>query len=896
MSKDIKDTPFLFNSNIQSINIDEEMERSYLDYAMSVIISRALPDVRDGLKPVHRRIIFSMYKNGFYNNKPFRKSANIVGDVMGKYHPHGDSAIYDAMVRMTQTFLLRVPLISGQGNFGSMDGDKAAAMRYTEARLAKISEEMVLDIEKQVVDFKDNYDSSLQEPVVLPTKFPNLLVNGASGIAVGMATNIPPHNLGELIDACLHILNNPEHEESEVIAYVKGPDFPTGGRAIGRKSIADYLATGRGSFKISSISEIVQHQNNKSTIIIKEVPWQVNKSKLVEEISKLKDKGSIYNVDLDVISAVRDESDRHGVRIVIELKRDIDPNMVINYLQKYTNYQISFSSNMLSIHHNLPKLMGVYQMLQAFLEFRYNVVYKRILYLLNQARSKVHILVGLGIAVENIDEVIQIVRYSPSPSVAKEKLLERRWRVGQILQYIKLLNDEDYVIEEGDTYYLTETQVRAILDLRLHRLTGLEREKIIADLKALGEAILDYINILNSKEKVFKIINDELIEIKQKFATPRKTLVEDAQDDLAEEDFIQEHTVVVSISNSGYVKRVNLDNYRSQRRGGKGKSGMGTKDNDFVTDIFTLSTHDYLLFFTSKGSVYRIRCYKLPDSQANAMGRPIANLIPLGENEAISAVLPMPVQYDDINDKTLIFATQKGLVKRNKLSDFENISSNGKIAIKLDSEDNLIGVKISDHHHDILLTTKEGKSIRFPVEKLRIFASRNTSGVKGITIRGSDNVVNLSILDHEKLDTDIKNAYLKYSYAKRRNEAIDTNILSEEEIKPIVEREQYILTITSQGFGKITSAYEFNITNRGGSGYFNAKLVNKNGFIVSSFVVEETDDIIIADSSGKMIRCGVGNIRIASRVSIGVKVFNILPKEKVVSVSRIIKSEIEDSE
>lgn len=866
--------------DITKVAIYNEMKKSYLDYAMSVIVSRALPDIRDGLKPVHRRIIYTMYESGFTHNKPYRKSARIVGDVMGKYHPHGDSAIYDALVRMAQYFSLRLPLIDGQGNFGSMDGDNAAAMRYTEARMANSAHALIDDIDKDTVDFKPNYDDSLNEPAVIPARYPNLLVNGASGIAVGMATNIPTHNLGELLEACLLLIENPEATIRDLMEHVKGPDFPTGARILGRKGIDSAFHTGRGSVIICGVAKI-EETKNRSNIIITEIPWQVNKAKLVEDIAKLKDKSE--SKELDVISSVRDESDRHGVRIVVELKKDAEPEIVLNYLQKYTSFQTSFGVNMLAIDAGVPKLLNLKNILVAFLEFRKVVVRRRTLYLLQKARDKAHLLAGLGVSVENIDEVIQLIKESPSPAVARERLMAKSWRAGSITPYIELLDEPDRKVVDG-MYYLSETQARGILDLRLHRLTGLEREKIQKDLEELAEEIKGYLEILSSYSRLMEIIKEELEAVKS-FATPRRTQIEEAADEFSEEDFIQKEDVTITLTNSGYIKRMPITSYRTQKRGGKGKVGINTKETDIVTDILITNSHADLLFFTSKGLVYKLKCYRIPESNPQSLGRAIVNLIPIEKGEVITTVLQIEDEYNPEQD--IVFATKSGSIRRNKLKDFINIPVKGKIAIKLDDGDGLVGVHLCDENQDILVSSHTGQCLRFPVESLRVFNSRNSSGVRAINLDKDDYVINMSILQHEKIESiEIREEYLKYANAKRRGETPEADI-SEERVAELEEKEEFILTVTSNGFGKRASAYDYRITNRGGKGFLGGKLSSKNGYIVASFVVEKDDEIIIISNKGQVIRQNVKDIRITGRVSLGVGLFRLDDDEFVVSVSKV---------
>ncbi|MCL2567350.1 MAG: DNA gyrase subunit A [Alphaproteobacteria bacterium] len=868
------------HEDIKKVAIYDEMKKSYLDYAMSVIVSRALPDIRDGLKPVHRRIIYSMFESGFTHNKPYRKSARIVGDVMGKYHPHGDSAIYDALVRMAQDFSLRLPLIDGQGNFGSMDGDNAAAMRYTEARMAHSAHALIDDIDKDTVDFRPNYDDSLVEPAVIPARYPNLLVNGASGIAVGMATNIPTHNLGELIDACLLLVENPEATVRDLMQFVKGPDFPTGAKILGYKGIESAFHTGRGSIIVCGVAEI-EEGKSRSTIIIKEIPWQVNKAKLVEEISKIKDKSD--SKELDVISSVRDESDRYGVRIVVELKKDAEPEIVLNYLQKYTAFQTSFGVNMLAIDNGIPKLLNLKDVLAAFVEFRKVVVRRRTLYLLQKARDRAHLLAGLGISVENIDEIIELIKNSPNPAAAREQLMAKPWRAGSITPYIELLDEPDRKVIDG-MYYLSETQARGILDLRLHRLTGLEREKIQSDLDELAAEIKGYLEILGSIARLMEIIKEELTAVRS-FATPRKTQIEEVYDEFSEEDFIQKEEVALTLTNAGYIKRLPITAYKTQKRGGKGKIGTNTKEEDVVTNILITNSHADILFFTDKGLVYKLKCYRIPESSTQALGRAIVNLLPIEKNEKITTILPIENAFDEAQD--IVFITKSGGIRRSKLKDFANVNSKGKIAMKLDDGDSLVGVHLCNDDQDILISSHFGQCLRFPLETLRVIGSRNSTGVRAISLEKDDFVINVSILQHEKIESiEIREEYLKYANAKRKEEKIDVS-LNKETIEDLENREEFILTVTSNGYGKRTSAYDYRITNRGGKGFLGGKLSDKNGYIVASFVVENDDEIIIISNKGQVIRQNVKDIRITSRVATGVILFRLEDDEVVQSVSKV---------
>ncbi len=883
-------TEVLENKSINTIDFSKEMKKSYLEYAMSVIVSRALPDVRDGLKPVHRRIVYAMLEGGYVHSKPFRKSARIVGDVMGKYHPHGDSAIYEAMVRMAQDFSLRLPLIKGQGNFGSMDGDGAAAMRYTEAKLSLPAHALIQDIEKETVEFRPNYDESIQEPSVLPARFPNLLVNGASGIAVGMATNILPHNLGELLEACLAILENPETTVQELAQYIKGPDFPTGGSIVGTRGVLSALTTGRGSIIVRAKSTIQEMSQNKSRIIINEIPWQVNKSKLVEDISKIKHK---VDDEYDVISAIRDESDRHGVRIVIEMKRGEDPNVLLNTLYKYTSLQTSYAVNMLAIDNNVPKLMNTLTMLKLFLDFRFDVIKKRTLYLLRKAREKAHVLTGLGIAVANIDEVIELIKNAPNPTIAREQLMERSWQAFDIVPLIKLVDENTTNLSEDGSYKLSETQARAILELRLHRLTGLERDQIKKDLEEIVENIKEYLEILNNREKMKSIVMEELEESKTKFATPRKTTIIEDTGEFNQADFVQKEDVVVTMTNQGYIKRIPVNNYNIQRRGGKGKMGMNIREEDAIKLLFLANTHQELLFFTKNGMVYKQVCYKIPETSTQALGKFIANIINIEKNDAITNVVAIPEHIS--KDSSLVFATKNGKIRKSNIQDFLKVNSAGKIAIKLEEKDMLVGVRVCYADEDIFLSTKNGKSIRFELDKIRVIASRSSSGVNGISLRDKDEVLSLSSVKHEKLENlEIRDNYLKYKSAQRRGETLEDNKLTAEQIEDLEKREEFILTISSKGYGKQTSAYEYRISNRGGLGVTAMALSSKIGYVVDAFKVDKDDDIIMVSGSGQVIRCPVSQIRVVGRNSKGVTLFSLGEGDEVVSVSKISEPESDE--
>lgn len=898
MTEEIKDENIVANvvdkpaQDITPIDISEEMRRSYLDYAMSVIVSRALPDVRDGLKPVHRRIIYSMYENGYDYNRPFRKSARIVGDVLGKYHPHGDSSVYDAMVRMAQPFSMRVPMIDGQGNFGSMDGDSAAAMRYTEARLAKVAHALIEDIDEDTVDFMPNYDESLQEPTVLPARYPNLLVNGTNGIAVGMATNIPPHNLGEIISACCAYIDNPDITIDELINYVPGPDFPTGGLILGQGGAKSAYYTGRGSVMMRAKCSIEEIRKDKEAIIVHEIPYQVNKAALVQRIAEL-----VKEKRLEGISDIRDESDRQGVRVVIEVKRDFQADVILNQLYKYTPLQTSFGMNMLAINGGRPMMMNLKEIIAAFIEFREEVIRRRTIYQLNKARDKAHTLVGLAIAVENIDPVIELIRTAPSPQEAKEALVSRAWPAGDVEPLVILIDEPDRKVENGH-YYLSEAQAKAILDLRLHRLTGLERDKIHQELVTLGEEIKECLSILASREKLYGIMRDELFAIKDEYATPRRTKIEDIEYDQDVESLIQREEMVVTVTDAGYIKRVPLNAYKAQKRGGKGKSGMSTKEEDFVSRLFVASTHAPVLFFSSKGLVYKLKVYKLPLGSPTSKGKPFINLLPLDEGENITTIMRLPENEADCKDMSIVFSTKSGMIRRNSLMDFVNVQSNGKIAMKLDDDDKLINVRICDENDDIMLATRGGKCIRFPVTDVRVFVGRNSVGVRGIKLADKDEVISMSVLKHSDATAEQRDEYSRISSAIKRMEAengntvtvkaTDTgllNVLTAEQFEEMQANEQFILTVTCTGYGKRSSSYEYRVTGRGGSGIANMEMSPRNKEVVSSFPIEDNNQIMMVTDGGKLIRMPVEDIRIAGRKTQGVILFRTAEDEQVVSVT-----------
>ena len=882
-----------------SVTIEDEMRRSYLDYAMSVIVARALPDVRDGLKPVHRRILYGMKEAGYEFNKPFRKSARIVGDVMGKYHPHGDQSIYDAMVRMAQDFSMRVPLIDGQGNFGSMDGDPAAAMRYTESRLAKPAHSLLDDIDKDTVDFQPNYDESEHEPIVLPARFPNLLVNGAGGIAVGMATNIPPHNLGEVIDAACALIDDPATTDERLMELVPGPDFPTGGIILGQSGCRAAMITGRGSVIMRGRCEIEDIGKDKQAIIITEIPYQVNKSSMIEKIAEL-----VRDKRVEGIGDLRDESDRRGVRVVVEIKRDAMAEVVLNQLYKFTPLQTSFGVNMLAINGGRPELMNLKQILQAFITFREEVIRRRTVYLLNQARNRAHVLVGLSIAVANLDEVIKLIRAAADPATAKEALMARDWPASDVAPLVALIDEPDRKVVDGK-YKLSEEQCKAILDLRLHRLTGLERDKLHAELKEIGTEIATYLEILRSRVRLFEIMRQELMEMKAEYGTPRKTTIEELEFETDIEDLIQREDMVVTVTNAGWIKRVPLSTYRAQKRGGKGRAGMATKEEDFVRALYVVNTHTPVLFFSTTGMVYKLKVYKLPVGTPQSRGKAMVNLLPLKDGETISTVMPLPEDETTWGQLNVMFATASGNVRRNDLSDFVNVMRNGKIAMKLDEEggvvDRLIGVSTCDDKNDVLLATRQGKCIRFEVSDVRVFAGRSSVGVRGIKLGDGDEVISLSILKHVEFDTESRDAYLKMARKLRGGDEADdageeaagtengngAKVLSEEEFKGFAAVEEFILTATRKGFGKRTSAYEYRITGRGGSGIVSIATSKRNGDVVASFPVGDKDQVMMITDAGRLIRIPIGDVRVAGRATQGVTLFSTGEDERVTSVAHL---------
>ncbi|MDC0044432.1 DNA gyrase subunit A [Pelagibacteraceae bacterium] len=869
--------------NISNISLVEEMQKSYLDYAMSVIVSRALPDCRDGLKPVHRRILYAMNESGYNFNKPYRKSARIVGDVMGKYHPHGDGAIYQSMVRMAQDFSMRLELIDGQGNFGSQDGDPPAAMRYTEARLAKVAERIVSDLEKETINFQPNYDDSTMEPSVLPAQYPNLLVNGASGIAVGMATNIAPHNLGEVIDATLHLIENPNSELEDLTKYIFGPDFPTGGQIIGKKGIIDAFQTGKGGVVLRSKTSIENFKKDREAIIIHEVPYQVNKAKLIERIAE-----TAKNNIIEGISDLRDESDRNGVRVVIELKKDVDSKIILNQLYKNTLLQTTFNSNMLALNKGKPEQMNLKEMLVAFIDFREEVITKRTIFDLNKARDKAHVLLGLVVANANIDEIIELIKSSKDSKEARQKLMNKKWKLSeQNINFIKLV-DEGTTQLNNNIFTLTESQARAILELRLHRLTSLERDDIQKDLEKLILEIKGYLEILQSRSILLEEIKQELIEIKKEFATPRKSEIIDREyEEVDDLKYIQKEDIVITISNNGYIKRSLLENYRAQNRGGKGKTGMSTREEDFVKEIHLADTHTKLLVFSSLGKVYALKSHDIPEASLKARGKPIVNLLPFSKEEKIATFLPLPIEEEAWDESLIIFATKNGMVRKNKLIDVaksgkRELRETGKLSIKLDPSDELIGIKLANKDDDILLSSKNGKCLRFPLEKLRLFSGLNSSGVRGIKLEKNNYVISQAILKHSKIDMSIRQDYLRAASDNRKN----TSSLSSE-FEELNKNEEFLLALTTNGYGKRSSAYEYRISNRGGKGITGIITSEKNGEVLDCFVINEDDQIILVTDKGQIIRININQIRIAGRSTKGVSVFKIPEGDSIVSVSRI---------
>ena len=901
------------SENINEVNeirvpqssLEHEMRTSFLDYAMSVIVDRALPDVRDGCKPVHRRILYVM-NDVAPATKPTVKSARIVGDVMGKYHPHGDSSIYEAMVRMGQDFSMGEMLVQGQGNFGSRDGDKAAAMRYTEARLSKLGASLMDDMDKDTVDWQPNFDGSLQEPVVLPTKFPNFLVNGGSGIAVGMATNVPTYNLGEICNGILAVLDNRNLTDDELFTIIPGPDFPTGAMIMGHAGAYKAHTTGRGSIIVRSKTHIEDFRDHQA-IIVDELPYQVNKAQLIIKIAEL-----IKDKRIEGISEIRDESSKEGLRVVIELKRDAIADVVLNHLFQYTEMQNSFPVNMMALNRGRPMLFNVRGVLDAFIDFRCDVIRRRTIFELNKARNRAHTLLGLSVAVGNLDEVIELIKSSANPEVAREALISRGWRASDIESYIQLIDDPNTEYKDG-MFYMSEDQARAILELQLHRLTGLERDKIHNDLTALGATIRELLEILGSHERIIQIIREETISVRDNWASPRRTEISDAEIDIDIEDLIAREDMVVTVSNTGYIKRVALDTYRAQKRGGKGRNAMTTKDDDYVVQVFVANTHTPLLFFSSRGLCYKLKTYKLPEAAAAAKGRPLVNLLPLENGETITAILPVPEEdvarvKESGVEHFLMFATASGTVRRNRMSDFDSIRANGKIAMKLDEGDSLISVLPCNENQDVFLATYRGRAIRFPVPEIRVFAGRNSTGVRGISLGKDDRIIGMAMLNHGESDSAVRAAYIKQSRAARRaetgieeeagtdEEETTTLVLDDAKMAEMAAREEFILTISENGFGKRTSSYEYRLTHRGGGGFTNIKLGGKNTAVAGSFPVTDDQDVIMVTDGGKIIRTPVRDVRIAGRSTAGVTLFRTAENEKVVSAISIEGASEEESD
>ncbi|MDQ0510816.1 DNA gyrase subunit A [Ancylobacter amanitiformis] len=905
-------------SDIRPVSITEELSRSYLDYAMSVIVSRALPDVRDGLKPVHRRILFSMRENNYTPDRPYNKSARVTGDTMGKYHPHGNQAIYDALVRLAQDFSMRVTLIDGQGNFGSVDGDPPAAERYTEVRLAKPAMNLLDDLDKDTVDFQENYDGREQEPTVLPARFPNLLVNGAGGIAVGMATNIPPHNLGEVVDACVALIDDPEIDIERLLDFIQGPDFPTGALILGRSGIRQAYLTGRGSIVMRSRATIEELRKDRDAIIVTEIPYQVNKATMIERIAEL-----VREKRLEGIAEMRDESSREGMRVVFEIKRDAQADVVLNNLYRMSALQTSFGANMVALNGGRPALMTLLDLLTAFVAFREEVVSRRTKFLLRKARDRAHVLVGLAIAVANIDEIIHTIRTSPDPATAREALMTRHWPAMDVAPLIELIDDPRHKLAEDGTYRLSAEQARAILELRLQRLTALGRDEVADELDKIAVEIREYLDILASRERIRTIVKDELLAVKAEFGTPRKTEIVEAEGDFEDEDLIAREDMVVTVSHAGYVKRVPLSTYRAQRRGGKGRSAMQTRDEDFVTRLFVASTHAPVLFFSSKGQVYKLKVWRLPISAPQARGKALVNILPLTEGERITSIMALPDE-ETWSRLQILFATTGGTVRRNELSDFTNVNRNGKIAMKLEEGEAIADVQLCTEQDDVLLTSAKGQCIRFPVTEVRVFKGRDSMGVRGIQLEEGDKLISMAIIHHIEASSEERTAYIKLANALRRaqngvdgageegeaildaEEAPGEGASGEEPAAPaeidqaryvaMGAAEQFILTLSENGYGKRTSSFEYRTTRRGGKGIVAMAVNDRNGPLIASFPVEEADQIMLVTDGGQLIRCPVNGIRIVGRGSQGVIVFDTAEDEKVVSVEHVTEEEGEEGE
>ncbi len=893
---------------IAPIAIEDELKRSYLDYAMSVIVSRALPDVRDGLKPVHRRILFSMNEQGHTPDRGYVKSARIVGDVMGKYHPHGDLAIYDTLVRLAQPFSMGLLLVDGQGNFGSVDNDPPAAMRYTESRLTRASMAILADLDKDTVDFKENYDGSEQEPVVLPSRIPNLLVNGAGGIAVGMATNIPPHNLGEIVDACLAYVDNPEIGLDELLDIVPGPDFPTGGEIIGRTGARQALMTGRGSVILRGKATIEEIRKEREAIVITAIPYQVNKAALVERIAEL-----VREKRIEGVADLRDESDRQGMRIVVELKRDAAGDVILNQLYRFTALQTSFGVNALALNRGRPEQLGLREMVSAFIDFREEVVVRRVKFELGKARDRGHVLVGLAIAVANIDEFIHIIRSSKDPTEARERLVARDWPAGDMMPLVELIADPRTVLLDGHKIRLTDEQARAILGLTLSRLTGLGREEIFGEAGELAATIQGHLDILSSRDRVMAIVRQELMEVREAFAVPRRTEIVEGDADVEDEDLIAREDMVITVTHGGYVKRTPLSIYRTQHRGGKGRSGMATKDEDAVTRVFSANTHTPMIFFSSGGKAYQLKVWRLPVGTPTSRGKAWVNLLPIEPGESITSIMPLPEDEATWDQVSVMFATRSGGVRRNKLSDFIGIKRNGKIAMKLDEGDAIVDVAVcSAGVNDVLLTTALGRCIRFAVDDVRVFAGRDSTGVRGIRLAEGDSVISMAILNAVAATPDERAAYVKHARAMARavsgesddedtgapddEEAAADISLSPERIAELGAAEQTILTVSTEGYGKRTSAYEFRRTGRGGQGLLAQDLTKRGGRLAASFPVEEADEILLVTDQGQLIRTRVSQVRLAGRNTQGVIIFRTSAEEHVISVERLADAGEDDSE
>ena len=871
------------------VSITDEMKTSFIDYAMSVIISRAIPDLRDGLKPVHRRILYAMYETGNTHEKSYRKSARPVGDVMGKYHPHGDGAIYDALVRMAQDFSMSLPLLDGQGNFGSMDGDNPAAMRYTEVRMDKPAAFVLADIEKDTVDFQDNYDGKDREPTVLPSRFPNMLVNGAGGIAVGMATNIPPHNLGEVVNATLALIENPDLDANDLMEYVPAPDFPTGGIILGRSGARKAYLEGRGSVIVRAKTHVEEIRKDRYAIVIDEIPYQVNKATMIEKIAE-----AAREKRIEGISHVQDESDRVGVRVVVELKRDATAEVVLNQLFRFTPMQTYFSCNMLALNGGKPEQLTLRSFLTNFISFREEVVARRTAFELRKARERSHVLCGLAVAVTNIDEVVNTIRSSQDAAEARHRLMTRAWPAAEIADYIILIDDPTHTVNEDGTYHLSETQARAILDLRLQRLTQIGVKEVTDELEELAGKIKEYLDILRSRERIMGIISDELREVREKFAVDRRTEIVDWSGDMEDEDLIEKEDMVVTITQSGWIKRTPLADFRAQRRGGKGLSGMSTKEDDVVTTLFVANTHTQLLFFTNDGMVYKLKTWRLPQGGRTAKGKAIVNILPIPTGVSIAAIMPVDRDEKDWGDLQIVFATTAGDVRRNALSDFTNVMRNGKIAMKLPEGVELVNARICDENDDVMLTTNDGRAIRFPSTAVRVFSSRNSTGVRGIKLSGDQAVVSMSVIRHFEADPAERVAYLKM---RRANAGLQDEVdaedeeaegaISTERFEEMSQAEDLILTITKGGAGKISSSHDYPVRGRGGMGVMAMDKAMRGGSIVASFPVEMRDQVMLATSTGQSIRCPIDGISFRSRSAGGVRVFDTGKGEEVVSVAYI---------